>query len=144
LRLSEQVGAGPCGEYGEVLYRYDEEDLENDTEKGGWGPYTITMTPEGRGFTAEPGGLDRTFELTPDLQYVGSFEHPCIAELTTFCFTWGVSYDTESETLWWMNGERTGGSDRQTLRILLLEGDLGGEETGRQVQLVLCHTSIEG
>ena len=35
LRLSEQAGAAAaCGEYGEILYRYDEDDFENDTGGG--------------------------------------------------------------------------------------------------------------
>ena len=53
LRLAENAAGDeePCGPYGEVLYHYDEEDLENDTDKGGWGPYTITMTPEASSIT---------------------------------------------------------------------------------------------
>ena len=137
-------GGAPCGPYGEVLHRYDEEDLENDTEFGGWGPYSIVMTPDGRLFTAESGGLDRTFELTPELQYVGAFVHPIVAEFEPFPSSPGVTHDPEGAsgdgsddgTLWWINVERTGGGNSITRRILLLEGDFDGTPTGRRIEIV--------
>ena len=137
-RLAESAAGGaPCGDYGEVLHYFDEEDFG-----AGWGPTTITMTPDGRLFTNESGGLNRTFEFTPDLTLVRSFEHPHVAELTPFNGTWGVGYDAENGTLWWMNSERTGGSGSQTRRILLLEGNLDGEETGRRVEIVPPETPL--
>ncbi len=124
-------GGAPCGAYGEVLYRFDEDDLG-----GGWGPAAIAMTPEGRLFSAEVSGLHRTFEFTPNLALLRSFEHPTVPELDPFPGTWGVGYDTESGTLWWMNGEnRSINGQRVTFRVLLLEGDLDGVATGRRIEL---------
>ncbi len=141
LRLAEGAGGGgePCGEYGEVLYRYDEDDFG-----AGWDPFSITMTPKGRLFIAEGGGLKRTFEFTRDLQLLRSFEHPHIAELTPFSGTGGVTYDATNETLWWMNLERTSVSGQiVTRRVLLLEGDLNGVETGDHIEIVPPKTPIE-
>jgi len=101
------------------------------------------MTPDGRLFTHESGGLNRTFERTPDLQLVRLFEHPHVGEHTPFNGTWGLTYDTENGTLWWMNGERTGGSNAETRRILLLEGGLDGEETGHRIEIVPPDTPLE-
>ncbi|MEP0545821.1 MAG: T9SS type A sorting domain-containing protein [Rhodothermales bacterium] len=127
LRLSEQAtGELPCGTYGEVLYYFDEDDLGS-----GWGPSGVVMTPEGRLFTTELSALHRTFEFTPDLTLVRSFENPTVAELTPFAGTIGIGYDTESGTLWWMNLERENGSGSRTRRVLLLEGDL----TGRRIEI---------
>src|SRR5690606_6597089 len=117
VRLNERVGAAPCGTYGEVLYYLGEDDVD----ESGWSPYGLTMTPEGRLFAISSSVLHRTFELTPDLQLVGWFEHPHVAELTTFASTQGGTFDVESGTLWWLNIERTGGSNAQTRRVLLLE-----------------------
>ncbi len=130
-RLTESAvgGAAPCGDYGEVLYYFDEDDFG-----AGWGPYGVVMTPEGRLFTSEVSGPHRTFEFTPDLTLIRSFEHSTVAELAPFPGTVGVGYDTESETLWWMNTERTAvGNDIVTRRVLLLEGDLDGVPTGRRI-----------
>ena len=82
LRLNEQARGTACGSYGEVLYRYDEDDWEGDTGGGGWDPSSIGMTPEGRLLVAEPGGFNRTLEFTPDLELARFFEHPHVAELT--------------------------------------------------------------
>jgi len=138
FQLADEAAGGgaPCGTYGEVLYRYDDDDLG-----AAWNPYGITMTPDGRLFTAEPGGLHRTFELTPELAYVDSFEHPHVAELTPFAATLGVTYDPESGsgsgdsegTLWWTNLEQ---QNDVTRRILLLEGDLDGKPTGHHIEIV--------
>ncbi len=57
LRLNEELSGTACGEYGEVLYRLDDEDVD----ESGWGPSYITMTPDGRVFTHQSGGLNRTF-----------------------------------------------------------------------------------
>ena len=142
FRLADNAagGATPCGEYGEVLYYLGEDDVDEP----GWSPYGITMTPEGRLFTSSSSGLHRTFELTAELEYVGSFEHPHVAELEPFPATLGVTYDPEGGSgkgngegaLWWMNIERTGGSNARTRRVLLLEGDLSGQPTDQQVEFV--------
>ncbi len=131
-RLVEGAASGgtPCGEYGEVLHYFDEEDFG-----AGWGPVGVVMTPEGRLFTSEVSFLHRTFEFTHDLTLIRSFEHPTVAELVPFPATRGVGYDTESGTLWWMNFERQGGSQGGTRRVLLLEGDLDGVPTGRRIQV---------
>jgi len=135
-RLADEAAGGgtPCGTYGAVLYRYDDDDLGS-----AWSPYGITVTPDGRVFTAESSGLDRTFELTLDLQYVNSFVHPTVAEFEPFPATRGIGYDPEGDsgegTLWWMNFEESGGSSGRTLRVLLLEGDLDGEPTGRRIEV---------
>ncbi len=131
-------GNEPCGPYGEVLYRYDDEDFG-----AAWDPYGITTTPDGRLFTAEGSGLHRTFEFTPDLTLVRFFEHPHIAELTPFSATTGITYDTESGTLWWVNIENTAvGNEIVTRRVLFLEGDLDGEETGRRIEIVPPDTPL--
>ncbi len=130
LAGSAAGGGAPCGDYGEVLHYFDEDDL-----RGGWGPSGITMTPEGRLFTSEVSVLPRTFEFTPDLQFVRSFEHPTVAELVPFPGTVGVGFDTESGTLWWMNLEYQGGSGGGTRRVLLLEGDFDGIPTGRRIEV---------
>ena len=140
-RLAEGAAGGePCGPYGEVLYRYDEGDFG-----AGWDPSAITMTPEGRLFVAESAGFPwRTFEFTPDLQLLHSFEHPHLAELTPFSGTPGVAYDPESGTLWWMNAERTSVNGQVvTRRVLLLEGDLDGVATGRRIELAPPDAPIE-
>ena len=140
-RLAEGAAGGgePCGPYGEVLYRYDEEDFG-----AGWSPYGIVMTLEGRLFVAESSGFPwRTFEFTPDLQLIRFFEHPHIAELTPFSTTSGIGFDAKSGTLWWMNAERAGGTGTNTRRILLLEGDLDGVETGRRIEIVPPNEPID-
>ena len=98
--------------------------------------------PEGRLFTHESSVPHRTFEFTPELGLVRSFKHPYLAELVPFAGTLGITYDTESETLWWMNFERENGTDI-TRRILLLEGDLDGEETGRRIEIIPPDTPLE-
>ncbi len=51
-------GSAPCGNYGEVLYRLD----EDGASELGWDPSGITMTPEGRLFTSSSSGFPwRTF-----------------------------------------------------------------------------------
>ena len=129
LRFARRREA-PCGEYGEILHRVDDDDITQ-----WWGrPGGFTMTPEGRLFVEAD---HRTFEFTNDLQLIRSFEHPCVAELTPFCATWGVTYDSKSQTLWWMNGESTYiGNQNVIRRILALEGDLDGVPTGRQINLI--------
>lgn len=122
----------PCGEYGEILYRYDDEDFG-----AAWSLYSIAMTSGGRLFVAEQGGaLSRTFEFTSELHLLRFFDYPYVAELVPFAATAGVTFDPGNETLWWLNIEREGGQGGVTRRVLLLEGDLNGEETGRRFEVL--------
>ena len=139
LRLADTVvGTEPCGHYGDTLDRIDEDEIEGP---GGWSPYGLTSTPDGRLFTADPGGYRRTYELTADLQFVRHFEHPTVAELTAFARTYGVAYregsssTPESDRLWWLNMELSGFF---VLRVLLLEGDLSGVPTGRRIEIPIA------
>ena len=143
LWLSKQIGSMACGEYGEILYRYDGDNFENDT--GGRLPslYSVTMTPDGRLFTNESGGLNRTFEFTPELEFLRSFEHPHVAEYTPFNSTNGITHEVASGTLWWMNTEREGGQGGLTRRVLLLEGSLDGEETGNRIEILSQEVPLE-
>src|SRR5690606_20774781 len=139
LRLADTVvGTEPCGHYGDTLDRIDEDEIEGP---GGWSPYGLTSTPDGRLFTADPGGYRRTYELTADLQFVRHFEHPTVAELTAFARTYGVAYregsssTPESDRLWWLNMELSGFF---VLRVLLLGGDLSGVPTGRRIEIPIA------
>jgi hypothetical protein len=144
-RLAEEAAGGgaPCGEYGEVLYYIGDDDVDEP----GWSPYGLTMTPGGRLFASSSSGLFRTFELTPELGYVGWFDHPHVAELEPFPSTRGIGYDPAGAsgegTLWWMNFEESNGSNSRTLRVLLLEGSLSGEPTGRQIEIAPPDAPLE-
>src|SRR5690606_22641989 len=127
LRLG--AGGEPCGEPGELLFS-----IEMDEVPQGWGPYGLTMTPDGRLFAADYSSLQRTHELTPDLDLVRSFEHPVVAELSAFAQTVGVAYNADTGTLWWTNAESSGS---QLFRVMLLEGDLGGVPPRRRIVLPL-------
>src|SRR5690606_21519937 len=79
LRLADEAAAvagTPCGDYGEVLHRIGEDDVD----ESGWLPFGLAMTPDGRLFTNSGYTFHRTFELTPALEYVRSFEHPSVRE----------------------------------------------------------------
>jgi hypothetical protein len=123
------LGAG-CGEPGELLAVFDDEDLGD-----AWLPFGITMTPDGRLFVAEyAGGVWETYELTADLQFIRRFPHPVVGELAPVPVTYGVTYDADGGMLWWTNAEDTQGELR---RVMLLEGTLDGIATGRRIVLPL-------
>ncbi len=135
LRLADEAAAvagSPCGDYGEVLHRIGDDNVD----ESGWLPHGLAMTPDGRLFTSTVSGLHRTFELTPDLEYVRYFEHPVVDEVGLRADTRGSAFDpdggaTASGSLWWLNEE----SDTALRRTLLLEGDLDGNATGRRIEL---------
>jgi hypothetical protein len=137
-RLTNAAGAlagAPCGDYGEVLARLDEGNLGF-----GWSPYSIEMTPDGHLLLPQTGAPHETYELTPSLEYVGAFQNPFVAMLTPFAATLGIAYDPTGAggdgTLWWLNTEPRSINGQNTIyRALLLEGDLDGEPTGRQIEL---------
>ena len=138
LRLAKGTlgGAEPCGAYGAVLAL-----INRDGVGASWDPHGLTTTPDGRLFTAESAG-GRTYELTPELAFVRVFEHPEVAEFEPFPATLGVAYDpggpAEDGTLWWLNVEAQGFN---FYRALLLEGDLDGVATGRQVEVPVAETA---
>ena len=125
-----------CGDYGAVLALIDRDDVQDS-----WDPYGLAMTPDGRLFTAGSGN-GKTYELTPELAFMRMFEHPEVAELEPFPGTRGVAYRAEGSaeggTLWWLNIEDAGFT---VLRALLLEGDLGGVPTGRQIEVPVAETA---
>jgi len=82
-------------------------------------------------FVAEQVGALRPYELTADLAYVSRFQSPTVAELA-IPYTVGVTYNTDTGTLWWTNAEVDGFDIR---RILLLEGTLEGVATGRRIEI---------
>ncbi len=126
-RLSDSALGSACGAYGEVLLSIDRSGLPGCCAS----PYGLTMTPDGRLFAAES-HTDLTYELDAALGYVRMFEHPMVAELEPFPATTGLTYNPDTETLWWLNIE-SGGS--AVYRALLLEGELDGTPTGRRVEL---------
>jgi hypothetical protein len=79
-----------------------------------------------------------TYELTSGLEVVRSFPHPRVEEVSNSSGTWGVAYNTETETLWWLNLE---GSSFNIGRALLLEGDLDGVATGRRIEIPVAETA---
>ncbi len=133
--LGSRGGTEACGPYGEAFARLDQTDLPGPA---GWSPYGMASTPDGRLFTADEGQNRRTHELTPGLGLVRSFEHPRVAELTSFAFTNGVAYREDTGTLWWLNEES---SAFTVARALLLEGDLDGVATGRRVELPVADSA---
>ena len=143
LRLADEAAAvagSPCGPYGEVLHRIDRDDIPENV----WHPAGLAMTPDGRLFTADNSGYRRTFELTPDLEYVRSFEHPVVDEVGLRADTKGIAFDpdgdaTASGSLWWLNRE----SDTVLRRVLLLEGDLDGNPTGRRIEIPVEHEGAD-
>ena len=134
LYLSEESLGSACGPYGEVFTQVSRQDLGIS-----WDPYGITMTPDGRIFAADYAG-DRTHELTPELELIRSFEHPFVAGCYPHPVTTGVTYNTDTGTLWWLNIDSRG---FEVCSALLLEGDLDGVPTGRQVELPIAETAPE-
>jgi len=133
-RLSADALGGACGSYGEVLALVDTSAIEAPS----WNPYGLTMTPEGRLFTAEVVGFPReTYELTPSLEVVRAFEHPVVEEVDGAA-TGGVTYDAATGTLWWLNVE---GGGFTVERALLVEGDLDGMPTGRRIEIPVAETA---
>ncbi len=128
-RLSAKALGTACGAYGEVLALVDESAVAPQLS---WDPYGLAMTPDGRLFVSEYRVRQLTYELTPELAVVRSFEHPVVEELTSSASTTGVAYDAGAETLWWLNVEDEG---FDVFRALLLEGDLDGAATGRRIEL---------
>jgi hypothetical protein len=122
-----------CGPPGELLFQIDESVLGHY-----WRPYGTTMTPDGRIFAANrvSSGLAQyiTYEFDQNLNYVRHFQHPTVAQLASFPETLGVTYNSDTGTLWWTNHEAQGHTVR---RIMLLEGDLNGVPTGRRIVLPL-------
>ena len=104
----------------------------------------MTSTPDGRLFVADVGGKHRTVELTPGLEFVRSFDHPVVAELTPFANTSGVAHREgtapDGGRLWWLNKEDTEGGT-VVERVLLLEGTLDGVPTGRRVEVPVAETA---
>jgi len=135
-QASEYRRVVACGPPGEVLETFDGSDLGDF-----WIPYGITMTPEGRIFLAEDVGSRHTFEFTPDLTYVRDFRHPVVVELSMNQETDGVTYNEDTDTLWWTNVERSGAT---VLRVLLLEGTLDGVPTGRRIEIPVPPPSTPG
>ncbi len=134
-QLSATALGSACGPYGEVLALVGESDISVSF----WDPDGLAMTPDGRLFASERYGIpSQTYELTPSLEYVRSFVHPLVAEVTSGAVTLGVAYNADTETLWWLNSE---GSGFTVERALLVEGDLDGEPTGRRIELPLAQTA---
>lgn len=139
LPLPVEVSA--CGEYGEILYRVDREDLYEIEAGNAWPPYGIASTPNGRIFAAasHSGYEGLTVELTPDLIPVRFFEHPTTTENYPFPTTVGIAYMPETGTLWWLGIERcTSHGCLGADRAILMEGTLDGEPTGRQIDLPIA------
>ena len=132
-RLSADALGGACGPYGEVLALADREAAPVTF----WDPYGLAMTPDGRLFAAERFNFPlQTYELTPGLEVVRAFEHPVVEELDNSATTTGVTYNTETGTLWWLNKETTVvNHEIVTLRALLVEGDLDGVATGWRIEV---------
>lgn len=135
LVLSPDAISSACGTYGEVLLQVSQQDYPIS-----WNPYGITMTPNGRILAADYSSHNRTHELTPELELVRSFEHPTFAGCYPFPATTGVTYNADTGTLWWMNID-AGGFD--VCSALLLEGDLDGVPTGRQIEVPIAETAPE-
>ena len=135
-QLSATALGSACGDYGEVLALVGESAVAPQLS---WDPYGLAMTPDGRLFASEDYGIpSQTYELTPSLEYVRSFVHPLVAEVTSGAVTLGVAYNADTETLWWLNSE---GSGFTVERALLLEGTLDGEPTGRRIELPVAQTA---
>jgi hypothetical protein len=125
-----------CGPPGELLSVVDRAAIGHT-----WGPYGTTMTPDGRLFVANiysSGGQYLTYELDQNLNYVRHFRHPTVAQLASFPETLGVTYNSDTGTLWWTNHEAQGHTVRRTM---LLEGDLNGVPTGRRIIMPLIPAS---
>ena len=132
-RLSPDALGSACGAYGEVLFLVDRDGLPGccaDTNG-------LTMMPDGRLFTS--GYSDgRTIELDAALNFVRIFDHPVVGDLAPFPVTTGVVYNPDTETLWWLNEEAP---TFEVRRALLLEGNLDGVATGRQIELPVAETA---
>jgi hypothetical protein len=92
----------------------------------------LTMTPDGRIFVAKVAGFRVTTELTAELEYVRTFEHPT-TDLLSGSVGLAYSGDTgpgDDGSLWWMDIQPEGPGVEQAL---LIEGDFDGEPTGRQL-----------
>lgn len=139
-RLASDVLSSACGEYGEELTR-----IENVIIDGvRWDTYGTVMTPDGRLLTADSGGFFRTYELTPDLQLVRWFQHPVVEEVAPVSGTSGLTYNLDTETLWWTNNERPCSHINNCVgyeRVLLLEGNLDGVPTGRRIDVPISEES---
>src|SRR5690554_6752278 len=128
LRLSDDALGEACGPYGEVLALVDREAVPATF----WDPYGLAMTPDGRLFVAEYSNFPlQSYELTPALEFVRSFPQPEVEEVANNAVTTGVTYRSDTETLWWLNVEDSGFT---VIRALLLEGDLDGVPTGRRIE----------
>ena len=104
----------------------------------------FAMTPDGRLFVAEQGSSIReTWEYTPDLTLMRSFEHP---RLDFFSYTPGVAWMPPEHTpdpaafpdgtLWWLDVLTDNDDEVVYLtHAILVEGDLDGTPTGRQVEV---------
>jgi len=86
---SESFGAG-CGAVGGLIAFVDQPGIGFN-----WNPYAITMTPAGRLFAAEFGGI-RTYEMTADLQYVTRFFSPLVTELAPNPVTVGITFNQDT------------------------------------------------
>jgi hypothetical protein len=118
-----------CGPPGELLFVVDRAAIGH-----AWRPYGTTMLPDGRVFVSDYAAAQRTYELDQNLNYVRHFQHPTVAQLASFPETLGVTYNSDTGTLWWTNLEAQGHTVRRTM---LLEGDLNGVPTGRRIILPL-------
>jgi hypothetical protein len=135
-RLSDRALGSACGDYGEVLALVTDEIIP---DQGSWDPYGATMTPDGRLFVADySDARGRTHELTPELAFARSFDHPIVRDLESNPVTTGVAYNADTGTLWWLNIE---GQGFPVFRALLLEGDLDGVATGRRIELPVAETA---
>jgi hypothetical protein len=115
--------ADPPGEPGDVLFTSEEVDGN---------PASLTTLPGGYILAADT--RRDFFVFDEDLNFIQEFEHDVIEFAS---FTLGVAYrpvGPEGGTLWWMDVVRDcDGPDCTIEHALLLEGDLDGNATGRQL-----------
>jgi hypothetical protein len=130
------LGAG-CGPPGEML-------LLRRSTGGDWplapAPVSLAMVPDGTLYVADAGN-EHTYVYTSELDFITLFEHPVVEVMAPHSTTYGLTYNRDTDTLWWLNREV---SQSTTWRVLLLEGDRNGIATGRRIELPVSDADPPG